>query len=131
MALPRQSFVVRSDEDIKDPIHPTALDSQGLTVNTHMAQCEPFTALFLKFLTVLFLTLSDPFAPTPTTAAAETEPPEKTAITSPTAKPRAPTTAVAGEEEDPHPKFPCKPPHYSSYPFCNTSLPIPVRVQSI
>ncbi|CAL2267324.1 unnamed protein product [Prunus armeniaca] len=28
-------------------------------------------------------------------------------------------------------QFPCKPPHYSSYPFCNTSLPITTRAQSL
>eukprot|EP00268_Persea_americana_P066907 TRINITY_DN9157_c0_g1_i1.p1 TRINITY_DN9157_c0_g1~~TRINITY_DN9157_c0_g1_i1.p1 ORF type:complete len:794 (-),score=128.40 TRINITY_DN9157_c0_g1_i1:89-2470(-) len=31
----------------------------------------------------------------------------------------------------PHPKFPCKSPHHSSYPFCNTSLPIPTRAHSL
>ncbi|KAG9439949.1 hypothetical protein H6P81_020114 [Aristolochia fimbriata] len=30
-----------------------------------------------------------------------------------------------------HPKYPCKPPHYDSYSFCNTSLPIPTRAQSL
>lgn len=29
------------------------------------------------------------------------------------------------------PQFPCKPPHRSSYPFCNTSLPITTRAQSL
>ncbi|XP_015890541.3 probable beta-D-xylosidase 6 [Ziziphus jujuba] len=30
-----------------------------------------------------------------------------------------------------HRLFPCKPPHHSSYPFCNTSLPITTRAQSL
>ncbi|KAA8546645.1 hypothetical protein F0562_003124 [Nyssa sinensis] len=32
---------------------------------------------------------------------------------------------------DPHPQFPCKPPNHNSYPFCNTSLPISTRAQSL
>ncbi|KAB2597573.1 beta-D-xylosidase 6 [Pyrus ussuriensis x Pyrus communis] len=32
---------------------------------------------------------------------------------------------------NPHLQFPCKPPHHSSYPFCNNSLPIPTRAQSL
>lgn len=31
----------------------------------------------------------------------------------------------------PHPLYPCKPPHHSSYAFCNTSLPISTRAQSL
>ncbi|XP_043709942.1 probable beta-D-xylosidase 6 [Telopea speciosissima] len=31
----------------------------------------------------------------------------------------------------PHPEFPCKPPQHSSYAFCNTSLPISTRAQSL
>ncbi|XP_068656504.1 probable beta-D-xylosidase 6 [Aristolochia californica] len=31
----------------------------------------------------------------------------------------------------PHPRYPCKPPHHDSYPFCNTSLSIPTRAQSL
>ncbi|KAL5709639.1 xylan 1,4-beta-xylosidase [Ranunculus cassubicifolius] len=31
----------------------------------------------------------------------------------------------------PHPQYPCKPPHHNSYTFCNTSLPISTRAQSI
>ncbi|XP_059649802.1 probable beta-D-xylosidase 6 [Cornus florida] len=32
---------------------------------------------------------------------------------------------------NPDPEFPCKPPHHNSYPFCNTSLPIKSRAQSL
>ncbi|KAI7980399.1 putative beta-D-xylosidase 6 [Camellia lanceoleosa] len=31
----------------------------------------------------------------------------------------------------PHLQFPCTPPHHNSYPFCNTSLPIKPRAQSL
>ncbi|KAJ4965724.1 hypothetical protein NE237_017573 [Protea cynaroides] len=31
----------------------------------------------------------------------------------------------------PHPEFPCNPPHHSSYAFCNASLPISTRAQSL
>ncbi|KAK6923880.1 Fibronectin type III-like domain [Dillenia turbinata] len=31
----------------------------------------------------------------------------------------------------PHPEFPCKPPNYNSFPFCNTSLSIPARAKSL
>ncbi|GMP27555.1 hypothetical protein CsSME_00003487 [Camellia sinensis var. sinensis] len=31
----------------------------------------------------------------------------------------------------PHLQFPCSPPHHNSYPFCNTSLPIKPRAQSL
>ncbi|KAF9597059.1 hypothetical protein IFM89_015250 [Coptis chinensis] len=31
----------------------------------------------------------------------------------------------------PHPEYPCKPPHHNIYTFCNTSLPISTRAQSI
>ncbi|KAK3012608.1 hypothetical protein RJ639_009608 [Escallonia herrerae] len=31
----------------------------------------------------------------------------------------------------PHPEFPCKSPDHNSYPFCNTSLPISTRAQSL
>uniref|UniRef100_A0A5B6ZJK6 Putative beta-D-xylosidase 6 n=1 Tax=Davidia involucrata TaxID=16924 RepID=A0A5B6ZJK6_DAVIN len=34
-------------------------------------------------------------------------------------------------QSDPHPQFPCKPPHHNSYPFCDTSLPISARAQSL
>ncbi|KAI4328098.1 hypothetical protein L6164_020483 [Bauhinia variegata] len=30
-----------------------------------------------------------------------------------------------------YPDFPCKPPHHSSYPFCNTALPISTRARSL
>ncbi|KAE8010456.1 hypothetical protein FH972_006827 [Carpinus fangiana] len=32
---------------------------------------------------------------------------------------------------NPHLRFPCKPPHHSSYPFCDVSLPITARAQSL
>ena len=32
---------------------------------------------------------------------------------------------------NPHPEFPCNPHHHNSYPFCNTSLPITTRAQSL
>nr|XP_043617847.1 probable beta-D-xylosidase 6 isoform X2 [Erigeron canadensis] len=31
----------------------------------------------------------------------------------------------------PVPKYSCQPPHHDSYAFCNTSLPIPIRAQSL
>ncbi|CAK9155654.1 unnamed protein product [Ilex paraguariensis] len=34
-------------------------------------------------------------------------------------------------KSNPYLQFPCKPPHYNSYPFCNTSLPIKTRAQSL
>jgi beta-glucosidase-like glycosyl hydrolase len=32
---------------------------------------------------------------------------------------------------NPHLRFPCKPPHHSSYPFCDVSLPLTARAQSL
>ncbi|PSS30636.1 Beta-D-xylosidase [Actinidia chinensis var. chinensis] len=32
---------------------------------------------------------------------------------------------------NPHPKFPCAPPHHNLYPFCNVSLPTASRAQSV
>ncbi|KFK25328.1 hypothetical protein AALP_AA8G098500 [Arabis alpina] len=40
------------------------------------------------------------------------------------------TSAIA-KNFDSHPNFPCKPPHFTSYPFCNTSLSITQRAQSL
>ncbi|KAM1052992.1 hypothetical protein ACFX13_000567 [Malus domestica] len=37
----------------------------------------------------------------------------------------------SSSSSNPHLQFPCKPPHHSSYPFCNNSLPIPTRAQSL
>ncbi|ESQ41007.1 hypothetical protein EUTSA_v10012725mg [Eutrema salsugineum] len=43
------------------------------------------------------------------------------------------TSAIAEtfKNLDSHPKFPCKPPHFSSYPFCNVSLSIRQRALSL
>ncbi|CAH2073220.1 unnamed protein product [Thlaspi arvense] len=43
------------------------------------------------------------------------------------------TSAIAESFKnlDSHPKFPCKPPHFSSYPFCNVSLPVRQRALSL
>ncbi|KAL1209017.1 putative beta-D-xylosidase 6 [Cardamine amara subsp. amara] len=43
------------------------------------------------------------------------------------------TSAIAEtfKSFDSHPKFPCKPPHFSSYPFCNVSLSISQRALSL
>ncbi|KAM7524300.1 hypothetical protein LguiA_014202 [Lonicera macranthoides] len=35
------------------------------------------------------------------------------------------------QPNNPHPQFPCTPPHHNSYPFCNTSLSIKTRAQSL
>ncbi|KAG5528149.1 hypothetical protein RHGRI_028926 [Rhododendron griersonianum] len=32
---------------------------------------------------------------------------------------------------NPHPLFPCAPPHHNSYPFCNASLPTTLRAQTL
>lgn len=40
------------------------------------------------------------------------------------------TSAIA-ETFDSNPKFPCQPPHYSSYPFCNASLSTTKRALSL
>ncbi|KAM1286510.1 hypothetical protein ACFX2J_000558 [Malus domestica] len=42
-----------------------------------------------------------------------------------------PFTSSSSSSSNPHLQFPCKPPHHSSYPFCNNSLPIPTRAQSL
>lgn len=43
------------------------------------------------------------------------------------------TSAIAKtfKNLDSHPKFPCKPPHFSSYPFCNVSLSTKQRAISL
>ncbi|XP_010491733.1 PREDICTED: probable beta-D-xylosidase 6 [Camelina sativa] len=43
------------------------------------------------------------------------------------------TSAIAEtfKNLDSHPQFPCKPPHFSSYPFCNVSLSIKQRAISL
>ncbi|XP_058080553.1 probable beta-D-xylosidase 6 isoform X2 [Magnolia sinica] len=66
------------------------------------------TTTFLKILTILLLSVFHPI----------------TAVKTPTA-----TTTTT--EKHLHPKFPCKPPHQNVYPFCNTSLPIDTRAQSL
>ncbi|KAF8404765.1 hypothetical protein HHK36_009654 [Tetracentron sinense] len=43
----------------------------------------------------------------------------------------SPSITTQTQTQTPHPEFPCKPPHHSSYTFCNTSLPISTRAQSL
>ncbi|KAB2004839.1 hypothetical protein ES319_D11G227800v1 [Gossypium barbadense] len=38
---------------------------------------------------------------------------------------------ISISSSDPNPQFPCQPPHFNSYPFCNTSLSITDRAQSL
>ncbi|KAL0450091.1 UNVERIFIED_CONTAM: putative beta-D-xylosidase 6 [Sesamum latifolium] len=35
------------------------------------------------------------------------------------------------QKSGPHLRYPCSPPHHSSYPFCNSSLPVKTRAQSL
>ncbi|KAL8472757.1 hypothetical protein ACS0TY_029833 [Phlomoides rotata] len=39
--------------------------------------------------------------------------------------------AVTTEKSIPQLEYPCRPPHHSSYPFCNTSLPLKTRARSL
>ncbi|KAG2300618.1 hypothetical protein Bca52824_037090 [Brassica carinata] len=41
------------------------------------------------------------------------------------------TSTTAETSDDPHPNFPCQPPHHSSYPFCNLSLSTTNRALSL
>ncbi|XP_058080993.1 probable beta-D-xylosidase 6 isoform X2 [Magnolia sinica] len=63
---------------------------------------------FVKIISLLFLSLSH------TTTATKT-----------------PTPTTTTTPKHPHPKFPCRPPYQNSYSFCNTSLPIHTRAQSL
>ncbi|XP_030548511.1 probable beta-D-xylosidase 6 [Rhodamnia argentea] len=42
-----------------------------------------------------------------------------------------PVTPSSTSTSTRHPKFPCKPPRFDSYPFCNTSLSVPARARSL
>ncbi|KAI6694996.1 hypothetical protein NL676_022706 [Syzygium grande] len=41
------------------------------------------------------------------------------------------SAAASASASTPYPKFPCKPPRFHAYPFCNTSLPAPARARSL